>query len=160
MSTNAHVHPAFASILSSIAPLAEHGPLEPSPAPAAESYTAMVDRLCEARSAVTTLTLEETAVLLHKYPEALLEPLVDAAPRLTELLTDPCASTVCIEARIGRLLIDLARGYAIPMLRQDIHARRETHRRLNAIEDLGSHFPKTDEAQELMTELGMGSAFR
>lgn len=128
-----YIHPALRPIVDAIAPrLLEptDGPLTPEPA---VNHVMTFDGLVELLADVDdrpenlrALTLPEWALVLAHYPEALWEPLVDGQAQLLEPLNDG-ESTVCIEARVGRAFLTLARSFALPMLLSVVQARWELH---------------------------------
>jgi hypothetical protein len=128
---HANLHPLFTELVNAFAPLAQpapmtqHGPSEPSLA-LALTYTGLVETLADTEDRperiqdLPALPFHALALVLAQHPEALYEPMVDGKPLLLEALEDRDASTVCIEARIGRTFIGLARTYVLPLLLQDV----------------------------------------
>jgi hypothetical protein len=130
---HANLHPLFAELVNAFAPLAQpapitaQGPLEPESSLALVlTYAGLVETLANTEDRaeriqdLPALPFHALALVLAQHPEALYEPMVDGKPLLLEALEDRDASTVCIEARIGRTFIGLARAYVLPLLLQDV----------------------------------------
>lgn len=130
------------------------------------SYPALLERLADSTdSSVTSvrdlpeLALEDLATVLQHYPGAFIESMAefDVSAKLTaDYLADAAKSPSNRYALIGIVLTGAIRHYVLPLILRDLQALLERRRELDALEDLGSHFPKTDEARELATELGLG----
>jgi hypothetical protein len=106
------------------------------------------------------LTLEDLAAVLKHYPTAFMESIAEADPDVSTFCADRLGDTAkkVTErySHIGLLVVGFVRAYVRGIVLRDVQALIERNREADALEDLGSHFPKTDEARELMTELGLG----
>ncbi len=106
------------------------------------------------------LSLNDLAVALRQHPGAFLDALADGDPPAVELCAERLGDTrqkaSVRYAHVGLVVVGALRAYLRDLILKDVQALLERRRELNALEELGSHFPKTDEAQELMTELGLG----
>lgn len=128
------------------------------------AYADLIQRLAESTPEATAprdldLTLADLGTILTHRPQLFVEALADTDPDLNALCADRLAAVKPpsqVYGHLGLILTGAIRSYVLPLVLKDVLALLERNRELDAIEDLGSHFPKTDEARELMTELGLG----
>lgn len=131
------------------------------------SYQDLLERLADLPHArdftsardLPELTLADLGTILTHAPLLFLEALADTDPDLAALCADRLDNIRKpseVYAHVGLIIVGAIRAYVKPLVLRDVQALLERNREADAIEDLGSHFPKTDEARELMTELGLG----
>lgn len=129
------------------------------------SYPDLLDRLADLPNARDfsaprdiELSHADLSVVLRHYPTAFIDALADTAPLTAELCADRMAALRPTEVypHVGLIVLGAIRSYVRSLVLKDVQALLERRREADALEDLGSHFPKTDEARELMTELGLG----
>lgn len=162
-----YIHPALRAAVNELLPAPldpTGGPLTPNiPSPPQLSYDALIaERARDDGDRESELTMEQLAAFCRRFPLALFDALAEhehTAQNIFDLMSQRGRNEDARFRNIGAIVVGAVRDFATPVIDRQVQSCRARMQQADAIEDLGSHFPKTDEARELMTELGLGRVF-